>query len=86
MTAYTIDQKCTHLGVDRPNALVTNCVSQQTADEMAMGACKLFGADISIATTGYAEPYLAEQIDVPFAYISIYDASLDVFLTQDKYI
>jgi PncC family amidohydrolase len=56
MTAYHIDQKVKHLGVDRELAELCNCVSAAVAYQMADGVRKLMGTDISIATTGYAEP------------------------------
>ena len=43
LTAYTIDQKVTHLGVDRDEADRTNAVSEKVADEMVLGVCRLFG-------------------------------------------
>jgi PncC family amidohydrolase len=54
ITAYNIDQKVTHLHIDRQKAEACNCVSEQTAAEMAIGACALFGTDWGIAITGYA--------------------------------
>lgn len=54
VTAYNIDQKVRHLHIDRQKAEACNCVSEQTAAEMAMGACMLFGTDWGIAVTGYA--------------------------------
>ena len=45
LTAYTIDQKVTHLGVDRDEADRTNAVSEKVADEMVLGVCRLFGSD-----------------------------------------
>jgi PncC family amidohydrolase len=55
ITAYNIHQKTEHLGVDGRHAAEVNCVSQQVVREMATGARAMFGADIGIATTGYAE-------------------------------
>ncbi|MEL6345337.1 MAG: CinA family protein [Myxococcota bacterium] len=56
MTTYTIDQKVNLLGVDREHAASVDCVSPKVAREMVMGVRKRFGADVSAATTGYAEP------------------------------
>lgn len=56
ITAYTIDQKVKHLGVNRAVAKKVDAVSAEIAEQMARGAVKLFGADIAVATTGYAEP------------------------------
>ncbi|MFI5357527.1 MAG: CinA family protein [Opitutales bacterium] len=66
ITAYTLDQKVRHLGVDRTAAAAVDCVSASVAEQMARGAATLFGADIGLATTGYAEP--APKVPVPFAW------------------
>jgi nicotinamide-nucleotide amidase len=67
ITAYTLAQKVRHLGVDRAHAESVNCVSPRVAAEMARGACALFGADLALATTGYAEPSPAENVPAPMA-------------------
>jgi nicotinamide-nucleotide amidase len=56
ITAYTLEQKVRHLGVSRELAAPVDCVSAEVAWQMARGACALFGADVAVATTGYAEP------------------------------
>jgi len=71
ITAYSLNQKVRHLGVDRAHARRVNCVSQRVAVEMAEGACALFGADLAIATTGYAEPSPAEKITAPMAWWAV---------------
>ncbi len=68
LTAYSLEQKVRHLGVNRVHARRVNCVSQRGAVEMAQGACALFGADIAVATTGYAEPSRADGIKEPMAW------------------
>ena len=68
ITAYTLEQKVKHLGVDRAMAEPVNCVSAQVAEQMAQGAAELFGADLALATTGYAEPAPAIGVTVPFAW------------------
>jgi len=68
ITTYTLDQKVRHLGVTRRHAKAVNCVSQQVAVEMAMGACQLFKADLAVATTGYAEPSREHRIKHPMAW------------------
>jgi nicotinamide-nucleotide amidase len=68
VTAYSLDEKVKLLGVNRAHAKKCHCVSQQVAVEMAVGACQLFGADLGVATTGYAEPSRAEGIKVPMAW------------------
>jgi nicotinamide-nucleotide amidase len=68
LTAYTIDQKVTHLGVDREEADRTNAVSEKVADQMALGVCRLFGSNFGAATTGYAEASPETGIDSPLAF------------------
>lgn len=71
VTAYTLDEKVRLLGVNRAHAKKYNCVSQQVAVEMAVGACRLFGADIAVSTTGYAEPSRADGVKDPVAWWAV---------------
>lgn len=57
ITAYSLDQKVRHLGVDRAAAAPVNSVSAAVAEQMARGVCALFGSELGLATTGYAEPF-----------------------------
>ncbi len=66
--AYSIDQKVTHLGVDRDEAEATNAVSEKVADQMALGVCRLFGSSLGVATTGYAETSPQFGIHLPRAF------------------
>ena len=68
VTAYNLEQKVKLLGVNRAHARRVNCVSQRVAVEMAAGACALFGADLAVATTGYAEPNPAAGVKAPQAW------------------
>jgi nicotinamide-nucleotide amidase len=68
ITAYSIDQKVKLLGVDRSEAAAVNCVSLGVAESMARGACTLFGSDLGIATTGYAEIVADWNVTQPFAW------------------
>jgi nicotinamide-nucleotide amidase len=72
VTAYSLAQKVKLLGVDRAHARGVNCVSQRVAVEMARGACDRFGADLAVATTGYAEPDRAGGIKAPLAWWALY--------------
>lgn len=54
ITAYNIDQKVRHLGIDKNEGEACNCVSRNIAIDMARGACRLFGSDWGISVTGYA--------------------------------
>ncbi|HXC02067.1 MAG TPA: CinA family protein [Opitutaceae bacterium] len=76
ITTYTLDEKVKHLGVKRAAAKAVNSVSVEVAEQMACGACALFGSDLALATTGYAEPFDLAQgrgsakrnITAPFAW------------------
>lgn len=78
VTAYALAQKVALLGVDRDHAAAVNCVSARVAEEMARGACRLFDADLALATTGYAEPAPAEGVTAPFAWIALAQRGGDV--------
>jgi nicotinamide-nucleotide amidase len=68
VTAYSLDQKVRHLGVDRAEAQAVNGVSARVAEQMARGACVLFGSDLGVATTGYAEASAQWNVASPFAW------------------
>ena len=68
ITAYSVDGKVRHLGIDREEAQRVNSVSARIAEQMARGACRLFGSDLGLATTGYAEPFPALGVEAPFAW------------------
>ena len=71
IAAYNLDAKVNLLGVDRELAASCNCVSSAIASQMAMGAQRVFGADVVIAVTGYAEPWLAGGVATPYAHIAV---------------
>lgn len=58
VTAYNIDQKVKHLGVDRQMAKEVNCISEDIAEQMAFGVCEMFETNIGISTTGYIDRFL----------------------------
>ena len=68
ITAYSLEEKVRHLGVDRAEAAAVNSVSARVAEQMARGACVLFGSDAGIGTTGYSEPSSAWHVEEPFAW------------------
>lgn len=70
ITAYNIDQKVRHLHIDRQNGEACNCVSTDTANEMATGVCRLFECDWGISITGYATPVPESDFKL-FAFFSI---------------
>src|SRR5690606_5685222 len=56
ITAYNAGQKTRHLQVEPIHALTCDCVSEQTAVEMARGSNQLFLSEYAIGITGYATP------------------------------
>lgn len=70
ITAYNIDQKVQHLEIDKKKAEECNCASQQTADEMALGVCRLFKTEWGISITGYNTTVPESDFKL-FAYFSI---------------
>lgn len=71
VTAYTLAQKVRHLGVQRVEAEAVNCVSAAVAEQMARGVCALFGSELGVATTGYAEPSADWNVSEPFAWWAV---------------
>lgn len=71
VTAYSLEQKVKLLGVGRAQARRVDCVSQQVAVEMALGAAGLFGADLVVATTGYAQADRSRKVAAPWAWWAI---------------
>jgi nicotinamide-nucleotide amidase len=69
ITAYTLEEKVRLLKIDRTAAKKANCVSAKVAEQMARGACRLFKADVGVATTGYAER--TRNVSEPFAWWAI---------------
>jgi nicotinamide-nucleotide amidase len=68
ITAYTLEQKAEHLGVNLRAAKKVNGVSPEIARQMALGAAKFFGSDLAVATTGYTEPSKECGVREPFAH------------------
>lgn len=68
ITAYTLEEKVAHLGVDRRAAKRVNSVSASIAEQMAAGVCGLFKSELGLATTGYAEPAAKSSVAQPFAW------------------
>ena len=68
LTAYQLEQKVRHLGVDRAHAASVDAVSAVVAEQMALGACAFFKSDLGLATTGYAEPNPARGVTAPYAF------------------
>lgn len=71
ITAYVLDQKVRHLGVNRAAARAVNSVSATVAAQMAEGACRMFGSDLGLGLTGYAEPAPSLGVEHPHAWWAI---------------
>jgi nicotinamide-nucleotide amidase len=71
ITTYSLEEKARHLGVKRAAAKKVDCVSAEIAEQMARGVCGLFGSDVGLATTGYAEPSAADRVTIPFAWWAV---------------
>lgn len=70
ITVYNINQKVRHLGVNKQKAEECNCASQQTAEEMAAGVCRLFKTEWGISVTGYNTAVPESDFKL-FSYFSI---------------
>jgi|SRR5947209_6166135 len=71
ITAYTLEHKIKLLRVNEVHAREVNGVSERVAREMALGVCSLFGSELGIGTTGYAEPAPDLGICAPMAWWAI---------------
>jgi nicotinamide-nucleotide amidase len=69
VTAYSLQQKVSVLGVDKSVAEPVNCVSKEVAQQMSLGIASLFQTDYGIGTTGYADAW--GDITEPFAFYAI---------------
>lgn len=84
VTTYSLEQKVDILGVNKQHAIKVNCVSRRVAKEMAIGVCNLFGTEISISSTGYAEPYKMMNIKEAFAYYCIWNNITKKVISENK--
>lgn len=70
VVTYSIPSKCNRLGINPHFVDQYGVVSQQVAQEMALGLRKN-GSDIAVATTGYAGPSSDEGYPVGLCYIAV---------------
>lgn len=70
-TCYATEAKVKLLGVDAVHAAEVDAVSERVVVEMARGAANLFGAEVGVATTGYAEPDAGRGVGRPFAWVAV---------------
>jgi nicotinamide-nucleotide amidase len=66
-----VDAKVRLLGVDAVHAAEVNAVSARVAEEMARGVARMFGVEMGVATTGYAEPDAGRGVAEPFAWVAV---------------
>lgn len=73
VVAYTPAAKRDILGVDATLLERGGTVQAEVAEQMARGACRLFGARFGVATTGVAGPGSAEGRDAGTVYVCVRD-------------
>ncbi|MEO7988934.1 MAG: nicotinamide-nucleotide amidohydrolase family protein [Chryseolinea sp.] len=71
ITAYNLGQKTKQLKVEPIHAEAMNCVSEQTAQQMACEVSNLFCSQWGISITGYATPVPELKIKSCFAIYAI---------------
>jgi nicotinamide-nucleotide amidase len=70
ITTYNLGQKSRHLSIDPIQGERCNCVSEDTAVQMALNVAKMFSSDWGVAITGYAAP-VPESKERLFAFYAI---------------
>ena len=70
VTAYNLGQKYKSLGVEPIHAAAVKSVSQQVAEQMALGVCNMFNSDWGVSVTGYATP-VPESGNKLFSYFAV---------------
>ena len=70
VVTYSTQSKCERLGINPHFVDQYGAVSQQVAQEMALGLLKN-GSDIAVATTGYAGPTTDNGMPVGLCYIAV---------------
>lgn len=68
---YATDAKASVLGVSGARLTETGPVDGVVAAQMASGACRLFGADVALSTTGVAGPGPSDGKDAGTVWIAI---------------
>jgi PncC family amidohydrolase len=71
ITVYNIGQKVKHLQVDYIDAVQCNCVSNTTAQIMALEVAKKFNSKMGIAITGYASAVPEQGVEDLHAYMAV---------------
>lgn len=73
VVAYQNEVKEQLLGVPKEMIDTYGVVSRQVAEQMVKGACRLFGTDYALASTGYAEPWQGHEVEIWVAWGSADD-------------
>ena len=64
LVAYQDEVKERMLGVPHEMIEQYGGVSRQVAEQMVRGACRLFGTECAMASTGYAEAWEGHQVEI----------------------
>ena len=72
ITAYTLQEKVKHLGINKKEAEETDCVSQKIAQQMALEVSQMFETDWGIGVTGYATPVDTSDFKTFAYYVIVY--------------
>lgn len=81
LIAYQDEVKIKMLGVNAKTIDTCDVVSEEVVREMVRGACRLFGTDYAIASTGYAGPSGGTE-SIPVGTIWIACGSVDCIKTK----
>lgn len=73
VVAYQNEVKEQLLGVPKEMIDTFGVVSRQVAEQMVKGACRLFGTEYALASTGYAEPWQGHEVEIWVAWGSADD-------------
>lgn len=86
LTAYTLQEKVKHLGIDEKEGEETDCVSPMIAQQMALEVAQMFETDWGIGVTGYATPVDTSDFKTFAYYAIVYRASVVATekITSDK--
>lgn len=74
VVAYATEVKAGVLGVDAELLAAGGAVQEEVARQMAVGVCRLLGADIGVATTGVAGPDPQDGQPVGTVFIAVAQA------------
>ncbi|KGN34681.1 competence protein [Knoellia sinensis KCTC 19936] len=70
VVSYATEIKADLLGVDPDRLAATGPVDGEVAAQMAVGACRLLGADVGLATTGVAGPGPSDGVPAGVVFVA----------------